>query len=250
MKICSKCKENKESDLFYDCPSRKDGKRSECIECTKASQKKWSQEHAEIVSQRRKDKRAADPEYFRKANKASRDRTKEDRRKRDLETRAEHIKIAEEKRSHVSEKWCPKCKSIKSVEDFTFDYRRPDGCKSWCRSCQAEYSSKRRPEYRERKNESARVSRAALRIQVLRHYSADDPYCACCGEDALEFLSVDHIDGGGTQHKKKVRHVYKWIRDNDFPEGFRVLCHNCNQSLGAYGYCPHEKERDNVAQAA
>ena len=26
---------------------------------------------------------------------------------------------------------------------------------------------------------------------------------------------------------------------------FQVLCHNCNMSKGFYGYCPHEKEREN-----
>jgi hypothetical protein len=26
---------------------------------------------------------------------------------------------------------------------------------------------------------------------------------------------------------------------NGFPDGYRVLCHNCNMALGQYGYCPH-----------
>jgi hypothetical protein len=34
----------------------------------------------------------------------------------------------------------------------------------------------------------------------------------------------------------------KVIKEN-FPPEYRVLCHNCNQSHGWYGYCPHEKER-------
>lgn len=36
-------------------------------------------------------------------------------------------------------------------------------------------------------------------------------------------------------------HFYKWLEHNHFPPGFRVLCHNCNQARGFYGYCPHEK---------
>jgi len=36
---------------------------------------------------------------------------------------------------------------------------------------------------------------------------------------------------------------YRWLKQNNFPEGFRVLCINCNFSLGIYGYCPHEKQK-------
>jgi hypothetical protein len=33
--------------------------------------------------------------------------------------------------------------------------------------------------------------------------------------------------------------MYAYLIRNNFPEGYRVLCHNCNQSLGYFGYCPH-----------
>jgi hypothetical protein len=35
--------------------------------------------------------------------------------------------------------------------------------------------------------------------------------------------------------------MYVWLRDNGWPEGYRVLCHNCNSARGLYGYCPHER---------
>lgn len=61
------------------------------------------------------------------------------------------------------------------------------------------------------------------------------------------FLSIDHIDGKGAQHKREVIKerssyaVYKWLKDHGFPkDNFRLLCHNCNQARGAYGHCPHE----------
>jgi len=69
--------------------------------------------------------------------------------------------------------------------------------------------------------------------------------CACCGEKNLEFLTIDHIDGGGHQHRLRVgigNHFYEWLKRNNFPSGYRVLCYNCNCSLGHYGYCPHEKK--------
>ena len=85
--------------------------------------------------------------------------------------------------------------------------------------------------------------REERRLRVLRHYAGGAiPFCDCCGEDHIEFLSLDHKDGGGTKHRKEIgggSKVYAWAEKNNFPTIFRVLCHNCNQSYGAYGWCPH-----------
>jgi hypothetical protein len=55
---------------------------------------------------------------------------------------------------------------------------------------------------------------------------------------------MDHINGGGSKHAQQIGRgkIYRWLILNDFPEGFRVLCHNCNLSLGYYGYCPHQRQ--------
>lgn len=72
--------------------------------------------------------------------------------------------------------------------------------------------------------------------------------CACCGEDHLEFLTIDHVRGDGAAHRRLIgqstRHIYLWLKKNKFPRrGFRTLCMNCNFSRGVHGYCPHEKEK-------
>jgi hypothetical protein len=84
---------------------------------------------------------------------------------------------------------------------------------------------------------------------VLIHYGGNPPKCACCGEMRYEFLAIDHIHGGGIRHAKEIgiktggRRMYHWLIKNNFPDGFRVLCHNCNLSMGFYGYCPHQSNR-------
>lgn len=70
--------------------------------------------------------------------------------------------------------------------------------------------------------------------------------CVCPGCDATEseFLSIDHIKGGGHQHRREIgigANFFVWLRKNNYPPGYRVLCHNCNQARGFYGYCPHER---------
>ena len=87
---------------------------------------------------------------------------------------------------------------------------------------------------------------ADVKWLVFTFYGGNPPTCACCGESAIEFLCMDHINGGGEKHRKEVGagvKLYRWLIKNNYPEGFRVLCHNCNSALGFYGYCPHHKVR-------
>lgn len=85
-----------------------------------------------------------------------------------------------------------------------------------------------------------------MRLTVLRHYGGFPPKCACCGENEIKFLSIDHINGGGTAHRKtftktgKGGNISVWLLKNSLPEGFQVLCHNCNMAKGFYGSCPHK----------
>jgi hypothetical protein len=95
----------------------------------------------------------------------------------------------------------------------------------------------------------ANRNRRCLRLQVIEAYGAK---CQCpgCDEDHIEFLALDHIHGGGNAHRKSLTgrshgagdKVYRWLKRQGFPkDSFRLLCHNCNQSRGSYGYCPHEQ---------
>lgn len=98
-------------------------------------------------------------------------------------------------------------------------------------------------------NNRARIRRAQntrtsqWRIDALMHYSGGNMACECCRECRTEFLCLDHIHGGGNQdriaQRKRGTNYFKQLQRDGWPSGFRVLCHNCNMSLGFYGYCPH-----------
>ena len=81
-----------------------------------------------------------------------------------------------------------------------------------------------------------------LRTQVLRAYSNGSPRCACCAEANLLFLTLDHTDKGGRAHRLRqgTQGVFRQVKRDGFPIGFRVLCFNCNLACGFYGTCPHE----------
>lgn len=148
-----------------------------------------------------------------------------------------------------------------------------DVCPFQSKECYAEYYKKHRDEilarHKERRKKhgkkireierksyqknKAKIKRRrqkrfkVIRLKVLKYYGGNPPKCACCGESHIEFLDIDHVSGGGTEHRRKIQkfgiYFYYWLIKNNFPSGYRVLCSNCNSSIGRYGYCPHEKEK-------
>jgi hypothetical protein len=97
---------------------------------------------------------------------------------------------------------------------------------------------------KEYQREYARQYAAKYRNEVLKMYGGK---CECCGESTPEFMEIDHKNNDGAQHRKECQggHAfYKWLVKNGCPrEQFRLLCSNCNNCRGRYGYCPHEKQR-------
>lgn len=88
--------------------------------------------------------------------------------------------------------------------------------------------------------------RFARKLELIAAYGSK---CKCCGESRHEFLSIDHIKGGGRKHTESIgahgAAFHMWLRKRGYPqEDYRLLCINCNFSIGHCGYCPHELERD------
>jgi hypothetical protein len=91
--------------------------------------------------------------------------------------------------------------------------------------------------------ECSRRQRKGLRDKVLDHYGA---VCTCCGETERAFLTVDHIKNDGSKHRKEIHcnngsTLYSWLVKNNFPDGFQILCRNCNWAKFTLGKCPHKK---------
>ena len=83
---------------------------------------------------------------------------------------------------------------------------------------------------------------AKVRSDVINYYSGGKSECACCGEKQNRFLSIDHINGQrGIARDKKEQglNLYIRLRRENYPDGFQVLCHNCNHAKGVRGECPH-----------
>lgn len=90
--------------------------------------------------------------------------------------------------------------------------------------------------------------RDRIKLEVFSYYSKGKNECECCKEKHMEFLAIDHVNGQDYSIRAKKKGIkggtrfYKWLKDNQFPKGFRVLCFNCNHSFGSFKYCPHKKQ--------
>lgn len=80
-----------------------------------------------------------------------------------------------------------------------------------------------------------------LRIAMLNAYG---PFCHCCKEAHLDFLTLEHINGDGADHRRTVGNrsesVLIDLRKRGWPQdGYTVLCMNCNWGSRKKGICPH-----------
>lgn len=169
--------------------------------------------------------------------------TKEEKQKYDEERYNEKIKdtarLKREKRKE--EGLCSTCGKDKQGETTL-----------QCIACKArtrDYSNKRiglhrelgtEREYRDRLCESRRKSVRKLKTQVYAAYGNE---CVCCGEKDKRFLTVDHVNNDGGQHRRELGKttdsLLTWAKRNGFPETLQLMCWNCNLGKAIYGSCPH-----------
>jgi hypothetical protein len=104
-----------------------------------------------------------------------------------------------------------------------------------------EYSRKKRQGDPEWKKQITLRWADKVRREVLAAYGGK---CACCGEASEEFLTIDHINGRGNEERREFgRATYVRLRKLGFPkDNYRLLCMNCNFSIGRKGYCPHQNK--------
>jgi len=99
--------------------------------------------------------------------------------------------------------------------------------------------AKRHKYWTDYKGPLTKQKRAIFWLRVLELYG---DRCSCCGEDLRAFGTIEHINGGGSEHRKKnnLRILRDVIEENDKSK-YRVTCWNCH--LGAHhngGICPHK----------
>ena len=142
-------------------------------------------------------------------------------------------------------KTCCKCRRDLPISEFYRHRKYADGLQLYCKRCNNEVNKKSYYNHLTTRRAAHRTHHASLRQDALAAYGN---VCACCGETQELFLSIDHIDGGGTKHRKEVsrgkggHHFYQWLKSADYPSEFQTLCYNCNWGKYRNGnICPHQE---------
>ena len=98
--------------------------------------------------------------------------------------------------------------------------------------------------YLRKKEERARQERWQAKREIVSHYTQGTNACANpFGQHEKPYtdirtLTIDHINGGGSKHKRELKvkkaplhgnYLYAWLIENNYPDGFQILCFNCQR---------------------
>lgn len=164
--------------------------------------------------------------------------------------------VKDDKTGEIKRK-CSKCGKIKSLLEFN---KKGDGHQPNCKECRSKFPSAK-PEnhaltnklWRERNKEKIKLKasmdyikeRDALKNEWLNAYGRK---CTCCGESEIKFLTIEHLNGDGKNHRKEVGtglNMLKDLKKQGFPKDkYTILCYNCNSGKSINkGICPHKEQK-------
>lgn len=92
-----------------------------------------------------------------------------------------------------------------------------------------------RADNKEYLNIGKKQERKRLKLDVVLAYSPSGN-CQKCGFNDLRALQIDHINNDGAEERRRLfgsrlfagTTFYRWVRRNNYPTGYQVLCANCN----------------------
>lgn len=142
---------------------------------------------------------------------------------------------------------CTHCLNYKDGINFRI---RKNKLISTCIECEKQDRRNYYKKNTEKEKELQKTIYYRLKDKIYEQYGGY--ICKCCGETNILFLSLDHINNDGADHRREISGrrngsniaMFHWLIKNNFPPILQVLCHNCNMGKRLNkGICPHEKER-------
>ncbi len=119
--------------------------------------------------------------------------------------------------------------------------------KEYCRKNKEKIKARRAiywKNHKELSSKNARNGAYRIKLQMIEAYGNK---CACCSETRIPFLTLDHIGGGGSEHRKRCSPgagIYRDVKRQGWPKDkYRLLCMNCNFATRAGRTCPHQTEK-------
>ena len=183
-----------------------------------------------------------------------------------MKKKAEQKKIEKKVKKEIpiiiTEKVCTKCKTLKSIEQYHVTNRKNKKyTMPYCKLCSNEANKNNRIKYKEKNNISYstvwgsnnkdkksafdKTTRLKLKQKLVEGYGGK---CTCCGEYRIEFLTLEHLNRDGKEHKLALTGktkcgssiLYKDVINRNFPPEYTILCFCCNHSQSKGTPCPHK----------
>ena len=147
----------------------------------------------------------------------------------------------------IRHKFCPSCKKLRNISARSRYNKKTRIIKAAKNDA---YRKRNLPKYAKIKQSF----RHKLKIEILEAYGGKNPICSCpgCDESRIEFLCIDHLNGGGSQHKQNIAdrighgdkskvgsgQIRADLKRLGFPPIVQILCHNCNSVKSDKKACP------------
>src|ERR1700741_5049216 len=133
-----------------------------------------------------------------------------------------------EKRREVSRKAAKRYYAKKAAESEEFRQANRDRVKAWkathreqaleaVRRWNEEFKARNLEEFKQYQSDKGRAYRFKIKAEMVAAYGG---HCVCCNETRLEFLTINHKNGGGRQHRLSIKgnarvggiHFYFWLK--------------------------------------
>lgn len=127
-------------------------------------------------------------------------------------------------------KYCIKCDALLTDENWLKYLQKRSAYQ--CTPCFRDYG-KNYHKSDEKYNEKQRNRHRGRRSAIICSYGDQ---CVQCGENKYEKLTIDHVNGRGTQHRKEMTtNIIDYLYNNKVDkDGYQVLCYNCNCSKNLF----------------
>jgi hypothetical protein len=149
-------------------------------------------------------------------------------------------------RTFEKTKICSNCKIEKDHSEFKWN-KTINQYEAYCKKCKPIKQKERYNKNPERFRAAQKTLSDSIKKETFAFYGG---HCICCGEKHIDFLAIDHKNGGGTAHRRSIgiafsgQRFYRWLKKNGYPNEYQVLCHNCNFSKHLNkGVCAHKQSR-------
>lgn len=147
-----------------------------------------------------------------------------------------------EEESIFTRKVCTWCRVSKPHSEFGKGKSWRDGLYTHCRDCVSNKAKERYVKDPRRKERYAKIHKRNMKKYKDDAYNAYGGYiCVCCGDTDELALQIDHVNNNGERHRAEIRKerkttsrgiggyaTYRWLKLNNYPPGFQILCASCN----------------------